>query len=571
MLAAERWAALLTVGAPRTAPEPDPYPRAQLETAWKQVLFNQFHDVLPGSALESAYDDARDQLGEAVAIAKRITTRAHNVIARQIDIPYEADSQPAGRVQPAPLAGADRRDHARRRHGRRGCTWSMTRARRCWRSRPASVVATGTRSRGAMAFRGDLPALGYRVYRLRSGPAPDPLDSDLEVGPLRLANEHVEVIIDPTTGWLSTLRDRRNGVDVVAGATPHLHTQICEDPTDTWGHRVVSYAWPGAAMEVQRIVVTDTGPLRGRIRVERRWRSSTLIEEISLGADDLAVRVDATLDWREPGHLLKLRFPTALTDPRATYEIPFGSLARPVDGAEEPAQSWVDLSGAVGDRPAGLTVIITGKHGFDTSPGERPSIGVTAVRSPVYSWHDPVLLDPEGIYRHQDLGSPAVQLRARTARWRLAQRRIRSGGHELLIAPVRAMQESSHPGPLPRRASFVDDGAGAVMITAIKGSEDPPPGDPTGAELIVRAVETRGEPHQGPDRAACRGAGARRRLRSAPDPDVPGADRSHATGRPGRPAGAGPGRLRPELPAPWVCGPDLTLPCREAPRWARDA
>ena len=74
--------------------------------------------------------------------------------------------------------------------------------------------------------------------------------------------------------------------------------------------------------------------------------------------------------------------------------------------------------------------------------------------------------------------------------WRTADpiRRAR-----LLIAPVRAMQESSHPGPLPRVASFVDDGAGSVMITAVKGSEDAPEGDPTGADLIVRAVETRGE------------------------------------------------------------------------------
>ena len=72
-----------------------------------------------------------------------------------------------------------------------------------------------------------------------------------------------------------------------------------------------------------------------------------MIEEISLGPDDVALRVDATLDWREPRHLLKLRFPTSLTDPQATYEIPFGTLPRPVDGAEEPAQSWVDLTGVV--------------------------------------------------------------------------------------------------------------------------------------------------------------------------------------------------------------------------------
>ena len=102
MLAAERWAALLSVGAPRTSAEPDPYPRERLEGAWKQVLFNQFHDVLPGSAIEPSYDDARDQLGEAVAIAKRITTRAHNVIARRIDIPYENDSQPLVVFNPHP-------------------------------------------------------------------------------------------------------------------------------------------------------------------------------------------------------------------------------------------------------------------------------------------------------------------------------------------------------------------------------------------------------------------------------------------------------------------------------------
>lgn len=491
VLSAERWAALLTVGAPRTAPEPDPYPRDRLEGAWKQVLFNQFHDVLPGSAIESAYDDARDQLGEAVAIAKRITTRAHNVIARRIDIPYEAGSQPVVVFNPHPwpvrtdvIMHVDAQASGTHVVDDEGATVPAQPTR--------AVVATGTRSRGAVVFRGDLPALGYRVYRLRPGPAPHPLGTNLEVGPLRLANGHVEAVIDAGTGWLSALRDRRTGVDVVAGATPQLHTQICEDPTDTWGHRVVSYAWPGVAMEAQRITVTDTGPLRAAIRVERRWHASTLIEEISLGADDVAVRVQATLDWREPGHLLKLRFPTSLTDPRATYEIPFGSLARPVDGAEEPAQSWVDLSGTVGDRPAGLTVIITGKHGFDTSPGAAPSIGVTAVRSPVYSWHDPLLLDPEGSYRHQDLGTQrfGYALVPHGGDWRTADpiRRARE-----LIAPVRAMQESSHPGPLPRRATFVDDGAGAVMITAVKGSEDPPEGDPTGAELIVRAVETRGE------------------------------------------------------------------------------
>jgi alpha-mannosidase len=254
---------------------------------------------------------------------------------------------------------------------------------------------------------------------------------------------------------------------------------------------VVSYAGTGKQMRVQRIVVRETGPLRGRVRIERAFGSSTLVEELVLDHDGDALRVLVTLDWREQAHLLKLRFPTALEGARATFEIPFGEIERPVDGAEEPAQSWVDLSGTAQGIPAGLTLITTNKHGYDVSPGDHPSIGVTAVRSPVYAWHDPKVLDPDGLYAFQDQG---VQ--------RFAYELVPHGGDHraidatrratVLAAPVRAQLESFHGGLLPASTSFASDGADGVMITALKGSEDPVPGR-AGADLVVRAVETRGE------------------------------------------------------------------------------
>jgi alpha-mannosidase len=33
-------------------------PKAELDRLWKLVLLNQFHDVLPGSAIEMVYQDA---------------------------------------------------------------------------------------------------------------------------------------------------------------------------------------------------------------------------------------------------------------------------------------------------------------------------------------------------------------------------------------------------------------------------------------------------------------------------------------------------------------------------------
>ncbi|WP_374009000.1 glycoside hydrolase family 38 C-terminal domain-containing protein [Leifsonia sp. LS-T14] len=489
VLNAERWAAVVA------AIDGVAYPREQLETAWKQVLFNQFHDILPGSAIEPSYDDARDQLGEAVSLSKRIVTRAHNVIARQVQVDREDGTQPVLVFNPHPWPVSVDVDF---QYGaqRGGVHVVDESGEPVVFQNSQSTATTDDVSRGAVVFRAEVPGLGYRLYRLRPGAGPGAAAGALTVTSDTLENDHVRIRIDPETGWISSYLVKATGVDVMAGVDGTQHTQINEDPTDTWGHRVISYAWPGATMALKRIVVRETGPLRSRVRVEREWGASTLVEELILDHDSSVLRVNVTLDWREQAHLLKLRFPTVLEDPAATYEIPFGHLQRPVDGAEEPAQSWVDLTGSVDGTPAGLTVITTNKHAYDVSPASdensgQPSIGVTAVRSPVYSWHDPRLLDPEGIYSFQDQGVQrfSYELVPHAGDWRSADPVRRA---LVLGNPVRAMQESFHDGALPPVHSFAGDGGGAVMVTALKGTEDASDA-PGGADVVVRAVETRGE------------------------------------------------------------------------------
>src|SRR5690606_14855144 len=137
-------------------------------------------------------------------------------------------------------------------------------------------------------------------------------------------------------------------------------------------------------------------------RIESGYGTSTLVEELILGAEARHLEVRVTLDWHERLKLLKLRFPTALRNPVATYEIPYGHLERPTDGAEEPGQSWGNVTGElpVGRRPS-LAVLHDAKAAYDVS---GPDIGITAVRSPVYAWHEPRRLDPDEPYSYQDQG-----------------------------------------------------------------------------------------------------------------------------------------------------------------------
>src|SRR5690606_1936846 len=69
-------------------------PLEDLAHAWHGVLFNQFHDILAGTSLRSAYDDARDLYGEAMAIGSRALNDAVMALAWRVNTPYGEGAKP---------------------------------------------------------------------------------------------------------------------------------------------------------------------------------------------------------------------------------------------------------------------------------------------------------------------------------------------------------------------------------------------------------------------------------------------------------------------------------------------
>ncbi|MBW7462187.1 hypothetical protein K0U00_49870, partial [Paenibacillus sepulcri] len=70
-----------------------PYPK-NFDRAWKNILFNQFHDILAGTSIESAYDDARNEYGESLAIAARGLNYAVQSLSWNINIEEEENMKP---------------------------------------------------------------------------------------------------------------------------------------------------------------------------------------------------------------------------------------------------------------------------------------------------------------------------------------------------------------------------------------------------------------------------------------------------------------------------------------------
>jgi alpha-mannosidase len=465
---AEKWA---SVAAAESGMD---YPLAELTKAWQLVLFNQFHDTLGGAAIEPAYEDSRDQYGHAISLAGEAFNRSVQTLARRIDIPQEPDMTPLVVFNPHPWrlvadvefefggfpsAGARAVDDE-------GNPVAVQRTR-------SKATVNGWRRRLTLAA--DVPPLGYRVYRIYpSGEVADAVTTEV-----RLENEFLALEIDKSTGWLSSLRVKVSDVDVVGGG---VHAVVIDDRSDTWGHRVRAYDKVSGTFTPRSVRLVEHGPVRSVVRVVSEYGSSTLVEEYVLGVRDRHVEVRVTLDWHEKQKLLKLRFPTALSAPEATFEIPYGHLNRPANGSEEAAQAWVDVSGELpGGRRAGLAVLNDGKYGHDVLGGD---IGVTAARSPVYAWHEPKELEPDELYSFQDQGRQEFTLRLvpHAGDWRAASV-VRLAAE--LNQPAFPLLESYHDGDLPSARSFMAVSDGSVVPTVLKGAED-------GNALVVRAYETEG-------------------------------------------------------------------------------
>ncbi len=443
--------------------DPGAYPHAQLESAWRRVLFNEFHDILPGSGIDSVYLDANANYDSAWATLDTVTASAFELLRARMDT--------RGRGTPVVVFNA--------------LSWA----------RGGRVPVAGPAGDTTWLVVDSVPPLGARVAHLPGGARPAsfarlPAPS---AGAGWIENAFLRVEIDTLTGTVTRIRDKRHGREVLAQGGRANVLQVLDDRPaqwDAWDIMPNPETWEVTA-------VRQTGGTAdrdaARFTVERSWGTSVFRQALVLRRDAPYLEVENDVDWHERRKLLKVGFALAVAPDSATYEIPYGTIGRsgrPRTQAERakyevPGQRWADVS--AGDY--GVAILNDSKDGWDYQAGPAGSVlRLSLLKAPI--WPDSTA--DRGRQRFRFAVYPHA------GDWRAAGIDRRAAEYNI---PLLAGTEPSHAGPLGGAVSFAGVEPGDVQLTWLKRAED-------GDRWVLRLVEWHGRATEATVTLRCAGARA---------------------------------------------------------------
>ncbi len=420
---------------------PDFIPMGSLEPAWRKLLFNQFHDILPGSGVPETREYALGEFQKLLASAQINANHAMSSLCAAIDTakwtPVEDNGISLGAGVGFGLDGAAGFGFPQSERGeglvRAYTLFNTTQYDRHetaeltlwdWQGDPNRLCVEDAAGRPVdhqllgegdhywghrylrLAIQAQVPAMGYATYVVRQASlqqVPRAIDTNprcdrMSDAPIILDNGRIRASFDPKRMVLISLTDCASGIELLDPAAPAgVFQLIRENPVygmTSW--RVGPYSQVINLNETAEVRVQppEYGPLRQQVQYTMAFGQSTLKVTLHLDRDSDRLEYAVEADWHEHGSetlgIPQLGFsaPVAGSSGLFRYAVPFGYLDRPALDHDVPALGLACARSC--EKPA-LALLADCKYGFR---GTSQGLYVDLIRGS----YDPDLYPEDGIH-----------------------------------------------------------------------------------------------------------------------------------------------------------------------------
>ena len=282
------------------------YPFSRMDAAWKRLLLNQFHDILPGSSIARVYEEARRDHAWILDEAEAVKREALAGLAEGKGAAV-FNSLSFGRTGLVPLPDA---------------------------FAEGAVTADGEevpvqRTEDGLFGLVTVPPCGAVSL------TPGPVRKQHSVSAVKkedcvvLENEAVRAAINGR-GEIVSFVDRTTGREFAAG--PMNRLLLYKDVPrkfDAWDIDSNYILQPVALDEPVSVAIREEGGLRAVVRVSRMVQHSEFEQDIILTAGSRRLDFVTRVDWHELHRLLKAEFPVDVQAAEGINEIQYGYMKHP--------------------------------------------------------------------------------------------------------------------------------------------------------------------------------------------------------------------------------------------------
>ena len=440
------------------------YPQEELNVAWRLLLLNQFHDILPGTSIGAVYDDAREQFAALTESVTALRDAALDVIARHAGgdwlvvntIEYFGSSV-ALLPEKVPV------NHhltywSREPAEERDCVTQETSEGTLVHLNNVSPYSAGR----LKIVEGAEAELAGRIESRRQSLYPSKIPlfklNTTIARPDLLENLELQAHFDDK-GHLTALWYKNMQWDVLLPGKIGNQFQLFEDRPlrfDAWNIDPDYESRMWAIDAAESIEVVETGPIRATLKMVWRYMQSTITQYISVYRDQPFLEFRTHVDWHERNMLLKVAFPINIEADHANYHIQWGEVQRPMHRSTswDAAQYEVVAHHAatLEDHVCGVALLNNNKYAYDIRDNV---MRLTLLKSATYP-------DP-----YADIGKHEFTYRLYPYSLSMRDRAIQSAYH--LNYPYLVCKASGESDPLESPLVFPE---GGLKERTIKLAED---------------------------------------------------------------------------------------------------
>lgn len=466
------------------------YPASELHEALCDLMTSEFHDILPGSSVQSVEETSLRLIDHGLEIISRLKARAFFALsagqeaARDGEIPILVYNPHPFKVKGVFECEFMLEDQNWKEE------FSMPVVYRDGRIIPSQPEKENSNLnldwRKRVVFSAELEPSQMNRFDCRIKVLPQKPQPSLkeEKGKITFRTEEMEAVINCETGLLDQYKV--HGVDFLKqGAFLPL---VMEDDDDPWGMRVEGFRDAAGEFKLMSreegtdfsgikdrlldsVRVIEDGAVRSVVEAVFNYGKSFLCILYKLPKRGTEFQVQLRVSWNEKSKMLKLSVPTTLDKAIYMGQAAYGVEQLAGDGTETVSQKWA----AVVSEASGLafTCINEGTYGSDFKGGE---MRISLLRSPGYCGH-PILDRP---ILAQDRFSPRIDQGERLYNFYFnggkAEERLNAADREATVHNEKPYALSFFPsGEGQKPACLIELSDQVVQLAAFKkaeGSED---------------------------------------------------------------------------------------------------